>query len=81
MLTKKVKIPAKYLDFSNVFLEEKALVLPKISELNQHTIMLQKDKQLSYCLIYSLEPIEFETLKTYIETNLANTFIQLSKLP
>ena len=37
------------------------------------------DQQPSYGSIYSLGLIELETLKTYIDTNLANGFIRLSK--
>ena len=40
---------------------------------------LKKGKQLLYKPIYSLGPVELKTLKTYIETNLANCFIQASK--
>lgn len=42
LITKKVKISAKYSDFNNVFLKKKTLVLPKIIKLNQHAIELQK---------------------------------------
>ena len=38
-------------------------------------------KQPPYGPIYSLGSVELETLKTYIETNLANGFIRLSKSP
>ena len=34
LIAKKVKIPTNYLDFSDVFLEEKALVLSEITDLN-----------------------------------------------
>lgn len=34
LITKKIKIPVKYSNFSNVFLKEKALVLQKIIKLN-----------------------------------------------
>ena len=44
LLNKKVKILDKYSDFTNVFLEKKTLVLPDCTELNQHTINLEKDK-------------------------------------
>ena len=40
LIAKKVKILTKYLDFLDVFLEEKALILPKTTELNQHVIEL-----------------------------------------
>ena len=45
LVAKEVKIPTKYSDFSDVFLEEKASILLKITELNQHAIKLQKDQQ------------------------------------
>lgn len=41
LFAKEVKISIKYSDFSNMFLEEKVLVLPKISNSNQYTIKLQ----------------------------------------
>ena len=47
--------------------------------INKHIIKLQEDKQPSYGPIYSLGPVELETLKTYIKTNLANSFIWPSK--
>ena len=75
LVAKKVKILTKYLDFLDVFIEEKASILLEVTELNQHAIKLQEGQQLPYGLIYSLGPIELETLKTYIETNLANGFI------
>ena len=75
LVAEEVKILTKYSDFSNVFLEEKALILPEVTELNQYAIKLQKGQQPSYGLIYSLGPIELVTLKTYIRTNLANDFI------
>ena len=40
LIVKEVKILAKYSDFSDVFLEKKALVLPEITKFNQHTIEL-----------------------------------------
>ena len=81
LIAKEVKIPTNYSDFSNVFSEEKALVLPEITDLNQHAIELQEGQQPPYGPIYSLGPVELETLKTYIETNLANGFIWPSKSP
>ena len=71
----------KYSDFSNVFLEKKALILPKATKLNQHAIKFQENQQPPYRLIYSLGVVELKMLKTYIETNLANGLIQPLKLP
>ena len=81
LVAKEVKIPTEYSDFSDVFSEEKASILPEATELNQHAIELQEGQQPPYGPIYSLGPVELETLKTYIETNLANGFIRPSKSP
>ena len=54
--------------------------LSKHIEINNHAIRLVKDyQQLPYEPIYSLGLVELKTLKTYIETNLANGFIKPSK--
>ena len=79
LLIKEVKISDKYSDFADVFSKEKLLVLPKCIKLNKHAINLEDSKQPSYRPIYSLGPIESETLKTYIKTNLKTGFIQPSK--
>ena len=75
LLTEEVKIPDEYSDFTDVFSEEKALVLPERTELNEHAIDLEDGKQPPYGPIYSLGPVELETLKTYIETHLKTGFI------
>ena len=81
LLVEKVKISDKYLDFTDIFLKEKALMLPKCTELNEHAINLEDGKQPPYRPIYSLGPVELETLKTYLKTHLKTGFIQPSKLP
>ena len=58
---------------------EYAIKLLKNTRINEHTIELEKGKQPLFKSIYSLKSIELETLKTYIEINLANGFIQPSK--
>ena len=75
LLTKEVKISEEYSDFTNVFSEEKVLILPERTELNEHVINLENGKQPPYGLIYSLGPIKLETLKTYINTHLKTGFI------
>ena len=75
LLAKKVTVPIEYLDFADVFLEKSANILPERIGANEHAIKLEEDKEPSYGPIHSLGPVEFETLKTYIETNLANNFI------
>ena len=76
-----VAILAEYSDFENMFSKESAAILPEHTEINTHAIDLEERKQPPYGPIYSLGPVELETLKTYIETNLANGFICLSKSP
>ena len=43
--------------------------------MNEHVIKLEEDKQQLFGPIYSLGPVKLKTLKTYMETNLANSFI------
>ena len=74
-------IPTEYSDFSNVFSSDSAAELPEYTGINNHSINLLDDKQPLYGPIYSLGPVELETLKTYIETNLASGFIRPSKSP
>ena len=75
------KVPAKYSDFTDVFSPDLASELPEHTGINDHTIELVDGQQPPYRPIYSLGPVEVETLKAYIETNLANGFIRLSKSP
>ena len=74
------KVPAEYSDFADMFFLDLASKLPEHTEINNHTIELVDGQQPLYGPIYSLEPVELETLKAYIETNLANGFINPSKL-
>ena len=76
-----VTIPAEYLDYTDVFSPDSAAELPEHTGINDHPIDLIDDKQPPYGPIYSLGPVELETLKTYIKTNLANGFIRPSKSP
>ena len=75
------KVPAEYLDFADVFSPDLASELPEHTGINDHAIELVDSQQPPYGPIYSLGPVELETLKAYIETNLANGFIRPSKSP
>ena len=75
------EVPAEYSDYNNVFSAENAAELPENTGINEHAIELEEGKQPPFGPIYSLGPVELETLKTYIETNLANGFIRPSKFP
>lgn len=50
-------------------------------DIKEYAIDLELNKQPSYKSIYNLGPVELKTLKTYIEINLANKFIQPFKFP
>ena len=70
------KVPDEYADFADVFSPDLAAELPEHTGINDHAIELVDGQQPPYGPIYSLEPVELETLKAYIETNLANGFIR-----
>ncbi len=71
----------KYTNFADIFSAKFATELFEYIEINDHAIELVDDQQLLYDPIYSLGLIELETLKAYIEINLANGFIKSSKSP
>ena len=75
------KVPAKYLNFTDLFFSDLAFKLPKYIRINNHAIKLVNGQKLLYKPIYSQEPVELETLKAYIKTNLVNRFIRPSKSP
>ena len=75
------KVPTEYSNFADVFSPDLASKLPEHTEINNHAIELVNGQQPPYGSIYSLRPVELETLKAYIETNLANGFIRPSNSP
>ncbi len=75
------EVPSEYADFADVFSPKLAVELPKHTGINDHAIELVDDRQPPYGPIYSLDPVELETLQTNIENNLANGFIRPSKSP
>ena len=74
-----IKVLAKYLDFVDIFFLDLTSKLFKYIKINKHTIKLVNGQQTLYRPIYSLEPVELEILKVYIEINLVNKFIKPSK--
>ena len=56
-------------------LVKNVIKLSENSRVNEYIIKLEKDKQPSFGLIYSLELVKLEILKIYIKTNLINGFI------
>ena len=81
LLVEKVTVPTKYLDFTDIFLEKSANILRERTGANEHAIKLEEGKQPPYGPIYSLGPVDLKSLKTYMETNLANSFIWVLKSP
>ena len=75
------EVPAEYSNYSNIFSAKNAVELQENTGMNEHAIKLKEGKQPSFEPIYSLGPVELETLKTYIKTNLANGFIRSFKSP
>lgn len=71
----------KYIDFNNVFLNKSVKLLLKRNKINEHATKVKYDKQSLPNPIQNLKPIEFETSKTYIIINLANSFIWPLKSP
>ena len=66
----------EYLNYNIVFSAENVVELSEHFGMNDHVIKLKEDNQLFFGPIYSLSLVKLETLKIYIETNLANGFIQ-----
>ena len=73
------KVLVKYFNYNNVFLVKNIIKLSEYIGMNNDAIKLEKIKYQLFGLIYSQKLIKLETLKTYIETNLANNFICLFK--
>lgn len=69
------KIPAKYTNYTNIFLFDLAIELSENISINKHAITLVKDKQQLYGSIYTFNLMELEILKTYIEIQLKTRFI------
>lgn len=71
----------KYIDFADDFCPDLIAKLLKHIGINNYTIKLVDSKQFLYGLIYHLRPMGLETLKTYIEINLVNSFVRPYKSP
>ncbi len=71
----------KNANYVDVYSKNLATKYPEYIKINNYAIDLIESQQLSYKPIYALRSIELETLKTYIEINLANRFIRLLKSP
>lgn len=58
-----VTVPAKHLDFNNVFSKKSVVVLPEHTKINIHAINLEDGKRPFYEPLYSLRLVKLETLK------------------
>lgn len=76
-----VTISVEYSDFADVFSPKSVAKLLQYTGIDDLSIELINNRQPSYWPIYSLGPVQLETLKIYIEANLANDFMRLSKSP
>ena len=76
LTSEETRIPTKYSDFFNVFSLDSTVKLLEYTGINDHSINLLNNKQPSYNPIYNLSSVELKILKTYIETNLASSFIR-----
>ena len=75
------KVPIKYDKFADVFSPKLVFKLFEHTGINDHAIKLVNGQQLPNGPTNSLRQVKLETLKAYIETNLANGFIRSSKSP
>jgi len=70
----------RYKDYVDVFSKDRAETLSPHRPID-HAIDLEPDFNLPYGRIYNLSEVELISLKAYIETKLANGFIQRSSSP
>ena len=70
-----IKVLIKQDDYVNIFLFDLAIKLPENTSINQYAIELEKDKQLLYESIYSLELVKLKTFNIYIKNHLKTRFI------
>ena len=72
-----VNLPSEYVEYFDIFSDSDAVELSSYESAN-HIIDLIDEKQPSYGFIYSLNEVELNTLRDYIEINLTNDFIRSS---
>lgn len=75
LFSKGVNILDIYANFSKIILEQPVLLFLKLIEFNDHSIKLQKSKQLSYRLLHSFFLMKIKFIKIYIKDYLPNRFI------
>jgi len=70
----------RYKDYVDLFRKDRAETLGLHRPID-HAIDLEPGFHMTYCRIYKLSEVDMKTVKGYIETNLANRFIQRSSSP
>lgn len=68
-------MPAEYFHYCNIFFLNLVIELLENIRINEYAIKLIDGKQSPYGLIYTLNLVELETLKTYIKIYLKTGFI------
>lgn len=79
LLAKKVGVSKQYAELLYIFFKKSTVKLSNHLYINKHAIDLDVGKEPPYRPIYNLTIMKLKTFKTYIQTNLANVFIQPSK--
>lgn len=72
-------VTCKYVDFVNIYSKNLAIKLSKYTRINSYAIKLVESQQTPYRSSYSLGLVKLKILKSYIETNLATSFIRRFK--
>ena len=70
-----------YIEFRELFLEEKGIEALLVHKPYNHTIPIQESKEVLFGPIYQISTKELEELKNYININLKKRFIRESQLP
>lgn len=73
------KVSGKHVDIIEFFFPKLVVELHEHPKINNYIIKFLYDWQPPHNPIYNLGSVKLETLKTYIENNLANIFIRHSK--
>jgi hypothetical protein len=73
-------VPPEYHEFASIFSKQEADKLPPHRPYD-HRVPLEEGTSPPYGPIYSLSPIELDTLRKYIDTNLQRGFIKHSRSP
>lgn len=74
-LANNVSVPKKYSHFLDFFSKKSAAMLFEHSNINKYIINLKPGKKPAYRPIYSLDQVDWKTLKTYMEINFVNEFM------